>query len=155
MDHLLHTHSYQNRAKWAGSCKNPNGHKQFTLLPLHIWNQWCVKGEVSEALASGSPFLGDPSGVQRSGDARGDCLIGCPLPNSSVEQWRIAVIVTGYTLFVTSQYDIVFTCANQRFGEVFWHNMHTLNFLGARIAAMNLCQVDLDKPWNYLWYCYE
>jgi len=20
---------------------------------------------------------------------------------------------------------------------------------------MNLFQVDLDKPWNYLWYCYE
>jgi len=28
------------------------------------------------------------SGVQRSGDARGHCLIGCPLPNSSIEQWR-------------------------------------------------------------------
>jgi len=27
------------------------------------------------------------SGVQRSGDARGDCLIGWPLPNSSIEQW--------------------------------------------------------------------
>jgi len=28
------------------------------------------------------------------------------------------VIVTGYTLFVTSQYDIIFTFANQRLGEV-------------------------------------
>ena len=27
-----------------------------------------------------------------------------------------------------------------------------LKFLGARIAAMNLFQFDLDKPWNYLWY---
>jgi len=35
------------------------------------------------------------SGVQRSGDGRGDCLIGCPLPNSSIEQWRMVVIVTG------------------------------------------------------------
>ena len=44
------------------------------------------------------------NGVQRSTDARGDCLIGCPLPNSSIDQWRrpMAVIVTGYTLFVTS-----------------------------------------------------
>ena len=25
----------------------------------------------------------------------------------------------------------------------------------ARIAAINLFQVDLDKPWNYLWYCCE
>jgi len=28
------------------------------------------------------------SGMQRSGDARGDCLIGCPFPNSSIEQWH-------------------------------------------------------------------
>jgi len=34
------------------------------------------------------------SGVQRSGDAWGDCLIGCPLPNSNVEQRRMVVIVT-------------------------------------------------------------
>jgi len=50
--------------------------------------------------------------------ARGECLIGCPLPNSSIEQWRLVVTVTGYTLFVTSQYDVVFTFAKQRFGEV-------------------------------------
>ena len=48
------------------------------------------------------------SGVQRSDDARDDCLIGCPLPNSGTEQWRMVVIVTGYTLFVTSQYDVIF-----------------------------------------------
>jgi len=30
----------------------------------------------------------------------------------------MAVIVTGYTLFVTLQYDVIFTFANQRFGEV-------------------------------------
>jgi len=46
------------------------------------------------------------SGVQGSGNARGDCLIVCPLPNSSIEQWRMVVIITGYTLFVTSQYDV-------------------------------------------------
>jgi len=44
----------------------------------------------------------------------------CPLPNSSIEQWRMVVIVTGYTLFVTSQYDVIFTFANQRFGEICW-----------------------------------
>jgi len=27
-------------------------------------------------------------------------------------------IVTGYTLFVMSQYDVIFTFAKQRFGEV-------------------------------------
>jgi len=30
-----------------------------------------------------------------------------------------------------------------------------LNFLGARIAAINLFSVDFDKSWNWLWYCYE
>jgi len=34
------------------------------------------------------------SGVQRSGDARGDCFIVCPLPNFSIEQSRVVVIVT-------------------------------------------------------------
>jgi len=34
-----------------------------------------------------------------------------PLPNSSVEQWRMVVIVTGHTLFVTSQCDVIFTFA--------------------------------------------
>ena len=51
-----------------------------------------------------------------SGDARGDCLIGCPLPNFdfflyNIEQWRMVVIVTGYALFVTSQYDVIFRFA--------------------------------------------
>jgi len=36
----------------------------------------------------------------------------------------MVVIVTGYTLFVSSQYDVLFTLANQRFDEVCWHNMH-------------------------------
>jgi len=58
------------------------------------------------------------SGVQRSGDARGDCLIRCPLPNSSIEQWGGVFIVTAHTLFVTSQYGVEFTFANQCFGKV-------------------------------------
>jgi len=39
-------------------------------------------------------------------------LIGCPLPNSSIEQWRMVVIVTGHTLSVTSQCDVIFTFAS-------------------------------------------
>jgi len=118
---------------------------------------------------------------------------------------RLVAIVTGYV--VTSQYDVIFKFANQRFGEVCWHNMHNklrhlssgragravkmmrametykkqknryqlclflFNnnvdlknnnrnieksfYLGARIAAINLFQVDLDKQWNYVWHCYE
>jgi len=34
-----------------------------------------------------------------------------PLPNSSIEQWRMVVIVTGYTLFVTSHCDVIFRFA--------------------------------------------
>ena len=49
-----------------------------------------------------------------------------PPPNSSIEQWRMVVIVTGYTLVVTSQYDVIFTFANQRFGEVCWCNLHII-----------------------------
>ena len=65
------------------------------------------------------------SGMQRSGDARGDCLIGCPpFKLWYFEQCRMVVIVTGYTLSVTPQYDVVFTFANQCFGKVCWHNMH-------------------------------
>jgi len=69
-------------------------------------------------------MLFSSSGVQRSGDAPGDCLIGCPMPNASIEQWHIVVIVTRYTLFVASQYDVISTFADQRFDEVCWHNMH-------------------------------
>jgi len=35
----------------------------------------------------------------------------------SIEQWRI-VVVTGYMLFMKSQYDVIFTFANQHFDEV-------------------------------------
>ena len=56
--------------------------------------------------------------MQSSGDARGDFPFVYPLPKSSIEQWRMVVIVAGYTLFVTSQNGVIFTFAKQRFGEV-------------------------------------
>jgi len=36
----------------------------------------------------------------------------------------MVVIVTGHTMSVTSQYDVIFRFANQRFGQVCWHNIH-------------------------------
>jgi len=39
---------------------------------------------------------------------------------------HVAPLVTGYTLFVKPQYDVILTFANQRFGEVRWHNMHII-----------------------------
>ena len=41
-----------------------------------------------------------------------------PLPNASVGQWHMVVFVTGHTLFVTLQHDVMFLSANQPFGEV-------------------------------------
>ena len=35
--------------------------------------------------------------------------LNAPLPNSSIEHWRMVIIVSGYTGFVTSQYDVIFT----------------------------------------------
>jgi len=49
--------------------------------------------------------------------------LNAPLPNSNIGQWRMVVIVNGYTLFVTSQYGVIFTFANQRFGEVCRQNL--------------------------------
>jgi len=43
-----------------------------------------------------------------------------PLTNAGVEQWRMVVIVTGHTLFVTSQHDVIFLFVKQRFAEVWW-----------------------------------
>jgi len=84
-----------------------------THAPLHnlIRRSW-----VSITLSS--------SGVQRSGDARGDCWLDAPNQISSIEQWPMVLTVTGYTLFVTSQNYVIFTFAKQRFGEACWHNMH-------------------------------
>jgi len=58
------------------------------------------------------------SGVQKSGDALDDCLF--VRPPTKVQCWAVAygVIVTGYTLFVTSQYGVIITPVKQRFSEV-------------------------------------
>jgi len=65
------------------------------------------------------------SGVQKTGDARGDCLIVCPLRNFSIEQLRMVVIATGYTLFVTS-YSRLQTKVLARFVITYTMHMTTL-----------------------------
>jgi len=50
----------------------------------------------------------------------GDCLIVCPIPKASIKQLHMMVIVTGYTLLVTSQYDVISTFVNQSYDEVCW-----------------------------------
>jgi len=61
-------------------------------------------------------------------------------------------IVTGYTLFVTSQHDVILTFANQRYGEVCWHNMHIiLNALSLLVVVqcvtlMNISALQVRRP---------
>jgi len=73
------------------------------------------------------------------------CWLHTPLTNSSIEQWRTVVIVTGYTVFVTLWYDVVFTFANQRFGDVCWHNMHNiLNALSLLVVLQCVTVMNLN-----------
>jgi len=41
-----------------------------------------------------------------------------------VQGHMVGGLVQDHTLFVTSQFDIIFMFPNQRFGEVCWHKMH-------------------------------
>jgi len=40
--------------------------------------------------------------------------------------WHMLVICIWCALFVTSQFDVTFMFPNQRFGDVFWHDLHIL-----------------------------
>ena len=41
-------------------------------------------------------------------------------------QWNMVVICIWCAVFVKSQFDVIFMFLNQRFGEVYWHNMYIL-----------------------------
>jgi len=41
-------------------------------------------------------------------------------------QWHVVVIFIWCTLFVTSQFEVIFIFSNQHLGEVCCHNMHIL-----------------------------
>jgi len=82
--------------------------------------------------------------------------LDAPLPNSSIEQWRMVVIVTLYALFVTSQYDVIYTFANQRFGEVCWHSMQHA-YYSTPVFFKRGCESFLegsrvDVLWTQLYY---
>jgi len=63
-----------------------------------------------------------------------------PLPNYSIEQWRVANVAV-YTLFATSQSAVIFTFANQRFGEVCWHNMHIILYTLSLLVVVQFVTV--------------
>ena len=120
------------------------------------------------------------------------------LPNSSIEQWRMVVIVldirclwrhnmTSYSRLEPTFWRSLFVTQlsysgtpEQREGKqqnswgqwkilclfLFINNVDLKNnninyrkpfwiFLSAWISTISLFQVDLDKPQDYLWYCYE
>ena len=80
-----------------------------------------------------------------------------PLPNSNIKQWRMVVIATGYALFVTSQYDVIFTFANQRFGEVCWHNMHIQGRRSSSNGVEGNGNIKKNKKiaTNYVCFCWS
>jgi len=86
-------------------------------LPFLILN---VPLQIGKCTPRGTCSL--TSGVQRSGDARGDCLIVC----SSTKFWFWALAYGGHCYWIYAVYDVILTFANQRFGEVSWHNMHII-----------------------------
>jgi len=55
-------------------------------------------------------------------------LLDC-IPPSQILQLSSGVwwsLLLDNTLLVTSQYEVIFTFANQRYDEVCWHNMHKI-----------------------------
>jgi len=120
---------------------------QFCMLYINFWSEHlsvqfddiCFSTVV---LPVWTPY----SGAQRSDDARGDCLVVCPLPNSSIDQPRMVHSVTGYVLFVTSQYYVIFTFANQRFSAGCWYNMHII-LHALSLPAIVQCVTIMDT--NY------
>jgi len=101
----------------------------WSAVHLHSMDGWALsEADVQAVACRGLVLPGKTSWLE------------APLPNFSIEQWRMVVIVTGYTLLVTSQYDVIFTFANHCFGDVF----HTkLIFFQAHSPCSLLYNVSL------------
>jgi len=57
----------------------------------------------------------------------------------------MVVILIGYTLFMTSQYYVIFTFANERYGEVCSHSMHII------LHALSLLVVQCVTVMNIIY----
>ena len=64
----------------------------------------------------------------------GRLLDWMPLPNSSIEQWRMVVIVTEHTLLVTSPYDVIFKFATNVLAK-FFDTTCTFSDAGAAVGC--------------------
>jgi len=77
-----------------------------------------------------------------------------PLPNSSIEQWRMVVIVTGYTLSVTSQFDNICSFVNKTFWRslltqhAYYSTVHALSLLVVVqcVTVMNILALQVRRP---------
>jgi len=88
--------------------------------------------------------------VQRSGDARGDCVIGCPYQSlilSSGEYSR---------LFVTSQYDVIFKFATNVLAKFvdqarnqLWTPGGAKSFLREAQIFRNMCNIFILYPTHF------
>jgi len=58
-------------------------------------------------------------------------------------QWHRVVICIWCALFVTSQFDVIVLFPNQRFGEVFRHNMHIFLYIH---STYFMCHCTEYKP---------
>ena len=139
----------------------------FNLFDLGLTTFYISMKQVCSGVGTAFPhFFGCGNGVSTPVACRGLAMPGAtawldaPLPSSSIEQWRMVVIVIGYTLFVTSQYDVSFTFANHCFGEVCWHSMH-IKGAGAAVGMQSrrhgglAPQTKLQDPSNWIMKPYK
>jgi len=61
----------------------------------------------------------------------------------------MVVIVTGYTLFVTSLHEVIFALVNQRFSEVCWCNLQIF------LHALSLLVVQCVTEMNINYQCFK
>jgi len=84
--------------------------------------------------------------VQRSGDPGSTAWLYALLPNSCNEQWRMVVIVTGCTLFVTSQY------AGLSMGHIYLSHYHPIAIYACPIPwdVSHGIPIGMTSPWTSL-----
>ena len=64
-------------------------------------------------------------------------------------QWHMVIICVWYGLFVTSQFDVILMFPNQRFGEVFWHNIHILpHAFSLCVVALSIVRISVENTLN-------
>ena len=141
----LSTKCYWNRPPnitgWIRPCNDATVIPVWLLLPA-LWSQWDWFSLQSVITIKAATQPVECRGLVMPGATASLCAPYQILIMSSGVWW--SSIVTGYTLFVTSQYDLIFTFPNQRLGEVCWHNMqiilHALSLLVVvqRVTVMNI-----------------